>query len=342
MKEKIRYLIHGTGLIAEFHARAIREADGSELAGFAGRNAARLAELETKFGCPVWDSYETALRESDARAVSVATPSGLHLESVEAAAAAGKHVLCEKPLEVTTERIDRMIAVCAAAGVKLGCIFQLRQIPALAPIREALKAGRFGKVTFAGVFVPWWREQAYYDASSWHGRWSLDGGGALMNQAVHMVDLLCELFDVPDTVQAVASSLGHGIETEDAAVAALGWKNGMTGVVHATTSAWPGRAKRLEIFGTDGGVVLEDESLVQFRFRTELPEDAQIRYRFAPRDTHAAGAAAPGAMGHLLHAEAFRAFSRALIAGEEPACTGESARRSVALIERIYRSAGIR
>jgi predicted dehydrogenase len=202
-----------------------------------------------------------------------------------------------------------------------------------------LQEGRFGTVTHVGIHVPWWREQSYYDESSWHGKWDLDGGGALMNQAIHMIDLLLDLFPMPDTVKAVTSSAGHGIETEDAAVVALKWKNGTLGVIHGTTSAWPGSPRRLEIFGTEGAVVLTDDALTQYTFKRAKPEDTEILSTFGQRTETGAGASAPGAMTHDNHTECFKAFLGALEQGDISDTNALSARRSVALIEQIYASA---
>jgi predicted dehydrogenase len=335
--EKYRFVIQGTGLIASFHARTIQEIPNAQLVGFCGRTLEKAQKLAHEFNCPAYTSLDSALDNADI--LCIATASGLHIDGALAAAKRGKHALVEKPLEITTARIDQMIAAHGAAGTRLGCIFQLRHIPALQPIRKALQEGRFGTVTHVGIHVPWWREQSYYDESSWHGKWDLDGGGALMNQAIHMIDLLLDLFPMPDTVKAVTSSAGHGIETEDAAVVPLKWKNGTLGVIHGTTSAWPGNPRRLEIFGTEGAVVLTDDALTQYIFKKPHPEDAEILSAFGQRTGNGAGASAPGAMTHDNHTECFKAFLSALEQGDISDANALSARRSVALIEQIYASA---
>jgi UDP-N-acetyl-2-amino-2-deoxyglucuronate dehydrogenase len=332
--EKYRFVIQGTGLIAAFHARAIQELTNAQLVGFCGRTAEKAQKLADAFNCSAYTSLDRALDNADI--LCIATASGLHLEGAVAAARRGKHALVEKPLEITTARIDQMIAAHRASGTRLGCIFQLRHIPALQPIRKALQEGRFGTVTHVGVHVPWWREQAYYNESTWHGKWELDGGGALMNQAIHMIDLLLDLFPMPDTVKAVTSSVGHGIETEDAAVVALKWNNGMLGVIHGTTSAWPGNPRRLEIFGTEGAVVLTDNTLTQYAFKQTRPEDAEILSTFGGRTETGAGASAPGAMTHAYHTECFKAFIQALENNDFSDANALSARRSVALIQQVY------
>lgn len=332
-----RFVIHGTGLIAKFHARAIQDIPEAKLVGFCGRNIEKTQQLANEFNCAAYLSLDAALQHADI--LCIATASGLHLDGALAAAKMGKHALVEKPLEISTARIDQMITAHQASGTRLGCIFQLRHIPALQHIRAALREGRFGKVTHVGVHVPWWRDQAYYDDSSWHGKWHLDGGGALMNQAIHMIDILLDLFPMPDIVKAVISSAGHGIETEDAAVVGLKWKDGMLGLIHGTTSAWPGNPKRLEIFGTEGAVVLTDDKFAQYEFKKEKAEDAEVRKTFGLTHATAAGAAAPGAMTHDYHAECFKAFLHALEQGDTSNANALSARRSVDLIEQIYAQA---
>ena len=335
MKTKpYRFVIQGTGLIAEFHARAIQDIPTAQLVGFCGRNISKAIGLATEFNCAAFDAVETALQQADI--LCVATASALHLDGALAAAKLGKHALVEKPLEITTARIDQMIAAHQAAGTRLGCIFQLRHIPALEHIRTALKEGRFGKITNIGVHVPWWRDQSYYDDSTWHGKRELDGGGALMNQAIHMIDLMLDLFPMPDSVKAVTSSIGHGIETEDAAVVALKWKDGTVGMIHGTTSAWPGNPRRLEIFGTEGAIVMVDNAFAQYTFKHARPEDAEILKALGHVRETAAGAAAPGAMTHDLHTACFKDFIHALDQGDMSDANALSARPSVALIEQIY------
>ena len=335
--DKYRFVIQGTGLIAKFHARAIQEIPTAQLIGFCGRNISKAKELATEFNCAAFDSVETALQQADI--LCVATASALHLDGALVAAQMGRHALVEKPLEITTARIDQMIAAHQTAGTRLGCIFQLRHIPALKHIRSALTEGRFGKVTNIGIHVPWWRDQSYYDDSTWHGKRELDGGGALMNQAIHMIDLMLDLFPMPDTVKAVTSSIGHGIETEDAAVIALKWNDGAVGMIHGTTSAWPGNPRRLEIFGTEGAIVMVDNAFAQYTFKHAKPEDAEILKSLGHVSETAAGAAAPGAMTHDLHTACFKEFIHALEQGDMSDTNALSARRSVALIEQIYAQA---
>jgi predicted dehydrogenase len=338
-KRETGFAIIGTGMISKFHARAIREVPGARLVAVCGRERAKAEAFAAEFRCTAFDSLDALLACPGVDVVTVTTPSGAHLDASVAAAKAGKHVLCEKPLEITLERVDAMIAAHRQAGTRLGCTFQLRYMPALQPIRDALREGRFGTITYAGVYVPWWRTDEYYSGSPWHGKLALDGGGALMNQAIHMIDLLCDLLPPVEAVSAFTSSVGHpGIETEDAAAATLRFQGGAVGVIYGTTSSWPGQAKRLEITGTNGTAVLVEDALAVFEFRDKRAEDAALLARHG-RSGGAHGVSDPAAMTHALHAVCFRDFVACIETGQRFPVDGEAARKSVAIVRAIYESA---
>jgi predicted dehydrogenase len=337
-EKRIGFAIVGLGMISRFHARAIGELPNARLVAVCGRDLPRAVAFASEFGCEAFDSLDALLAHPDVGVLVIATPSGAHMEPAVAAARAGKHVLCEKPLDVTLPRVDAMIAAHREAGTRLGCTFQMRYMPALQPIRDALREGRFGTLTSAGAYVPWWRSEEYYAASSWHGTRQLDGGGALMNQAIHMIDLLCDLLPPVEAVSACLSSAGHPwIETEDAATAALRFQGGAVGVICGTTSSWPGQPKRLEITGTHGTAILVDDSLTVFEFRDKRPGDAELLAGNGGGAAH--GASNPAAMTHALHLACFKDFAASLETGEPFRISGESARRSVALIRAIYDAA---
>ena len=338
-KKAYGFAILGTGLISKFHARAVRDVPGAKLVAVCSRERARAEAFAAEFGCAAFDSLDAMLALPEVDILTITTPSGAHLDAAVAAAKAGKHVLCEKPLEITLERVDMMIGAHRAAGTQLGCTFQLRYMPVLQPIRDALLEGRFGKLTYVGVYVPWWRSDEYYFGSSWHGTQRLDGGGALMNQAIHMIDLLCDLLPPAESVSAFTSSVGHaGIETEDAAAAALRFQGGAVGVIYGTTSSWPGQSKRLEITGTHGTAILVEDRLTVFEFRDKRPRDAEVLERFGGA-AGAYGVSDPAAITYALHAACFSDFVDALGAGRPFRVNGVSARRPVALIRAIYEAA---
>ena len=336
------FAIVGAGMISKFHARAIGEIPGTRLVAVCDRERPRAETMAAEFGCQAFDSLDAVLAHPDVDILVIATPSGTHMEAAVAAAQAGKHVLCEKPLDVTLERVDAMIQAHRKAGTQLGGIFQIRYTRALQPIRDALRAGRFGTLTYAGVYVPWWRPGDYYSASLWHGTQKLDGGGALMNQAIHMIDLLCDIMPPIESVVACMSSVGHpGIETEDAATAALQFRGGAIGVIYGSTSSWPGQAKRLEISGTEGTAIFVDDHLTMFDFRDHRQEDCAALNlgEIGLSNTKAQGAANPSAMTHALHAECFKDFVQSLKIGKPFPIDGESARKPIAVIRAIYESA---
>lgn len=334
----IGFAILGTGMISKFHARAVRDVPGARMVAVCSRDRNRAELFAQEFGCAAYDRLEDMLTHPGVDVLVIATPSGAHMEAAVMAARAGKHVLCEKPLDVTLERVDAMIEAHRQAGTRLGCIFQIRYTPALEPLRAALREGRFGTLTYAGVYVPWWRSNEYYTESSWHGKQALDGGGALMNQAIHMIDLLCDLMPPVETVSGVTASIGHpGLETEDAATAALRFKGGAVGLIYGSTASWPGHPKRLEISGTRGTAIFLDDRLTVFEFADKRTEDAEVVAQHKDAG-NAHGASNPSAMTHGLHAVCFRDFIDSLKRGVPFKSDGESARRSVAVIRAIYES----
>ena len=310
-----RVLILGTGLISRFHQQAVEASDRLALVG------------RVPFRTGDW---RAALARRDVDFLVVATASGAHDAAVFAAAERRLPVLVEKPLAISTARIDAMAAACAATGTPLGCICQTRWAPAFQATLAAVKAGRLGRLTYARVAVPWWRDDAYYTASSWHGTREMDGGGALMNQSIHMIDWLTALMPPVEEVRGFAATLAHPMETEDTACAAIRFAGGALGAVYGATSAWPGRPKTLEIAGTRGTIVLRDHAVAEWALADGTP----------PPPSDAGGAAAHGAsrpdqLDGSLHRACFEAFADALDGGAPYPVDAAAARRSVDLIERI-------
>jgi len=330
--------IVGSGLIADFHARAIRDIPGVKLVACCDTVFAKAQKLADKYSIKAFESYEELLKLKEIDIVTIATPSGLHKEPTVAAAKAGKHVICEKPLDVTLERIDAMVESHNKSGTRLGGIFPYRFNDFMTPLRAAIKSGRFGVVTYAGVYVPWWRTDEYYK-DSWHGTWKLDGGGALMNQSIHMVDMLCDLMPPIESVQAFTATLGHPqIETEDTAVAVLRYTGGALGVIYGTTASYPGQFRRFEITGTKGTVINVENSITLWQFADERPEDKEIRQKFM-QIQGGGGVADPAAITHENHTRNFKAFLDSLETGNEFFISGPESRKAVSVILAIYKSA---
>jgi len=330
--------IIGAGLIADFHARAIADIANAKLVGCCDKIAERAEKLAEKYAVKAFGDYEEMVNSDEIDIVTIATPSGFHLEPAAAAAEAGKHVLCEKPVEITLERIDAMIEAHEKAGTRLGGIFPYRFNDSQKVLREAINSGRFGTISYAGIYVPWWRTDEYYK-DSWHGTWKLDGGGALMNQSIHMVDMLCDVMAPIESLQAFTGTIGHPqIETEDTTVAALRYTNGALGIIYGTTASYPGQFRRFEITGTKGTVVQLEDSFTVWQFADEKPEDEEIRAKFGGI-SGGGGVSDPAAITHDNHTRNFKAFLEALETGEDFWVDGAEARKAVEIILAIYKSA---
>jgi len=332
--------IVGTGMISNFHAKAIADAEGCHLVGATSRRVEPTQEFSAKYGCTPFESLEQMLAAPEIDAVSICSPSGAHLDAAIAAAKAGKHVVVEKPLEITTERCDQIIQACDQAGVKLAVTFQSRFHQSSILMKQAVEAGRFGTITMGDAYVKWYRSQEYYDSGAWRGTWDLDGGGALMNQAIHSVDLLLWLMGDVEEISAMTSTMTHErIEVEDVAVANLKFKSGALGVIEATTTAYPGALKRIEISGSQGSAVLEEEDLIQWDFADPTPDDERIRESMRGNTDSGGGAADPSAINHRGHTALFEEFASAVRENRPSALDGHEGRRSVEVIRAIYESA---
>lgn len=336
MSTQIGFGIVGAGMVANYHAQAIAPTPGARLAAICRADAARADETAADFGVPCEPDLEALLDRTDVDAVCLCTPSGLHAEQTLAAARAGKHVLVEKPMALRLADADAMIAACREAGVRLGVSFQRRTDPAIRELHDAIRAGELGRLVLGTASVPYFRPQSYYDSAAWRGTWSLDGGGALMNQGIHLVDLLLWLMGgEAEVVGATGGVVDHEIEVEDCVVAALRFSGGARGTLVATTAAAPGFPHRVEVYGTRGGAQIEGDGLV--RWEGEAP---RIRPR-APTSMGAGSGASPTGIGTLGHALIMRDFVDAIREGREPLVSGEEGRRSLALILDVYAAAGL-
>lgn len=332
--------IVGCGMIAKFHARAIADTAGLHLAAATSRRRASTEAFAQDFPCRVHDDVESLCHDPDVQMVAICTPSGAHLEPGLLAAAAGRHVVVEKPLEVTVERCQQLIEACDRAGVVLSTIFPSRFHSASQQVKRAVDQGRFGRLTMGDAYVKWYRTQQYYDSGAWRGTWALDGGGALMNQAIHSVDLLLWLMGPVEQVMAHTATLAHErIEVEDVATATLKFRSGALGVIQASTAVYPGMLKRIEIHGDQGSAVIEEEDLKVWKFAQEQATDAAILAELTGRTTTGGGAADPAAIGHHGHALQYADIVRAIDTGTSPLIDGPAGSKSVELIAAIYQSA---
>jgi len=329
--------IIGAGLIADFHARAINSLPNANLAGICGTNQQKVNALAKKYNCRAYMDYEELLKSTDIDIVTIATPSGAHMEPSVMAAIHGKHVICEKPLDISLERIDRMIDAHEKAGTKLGGIFNYRYNNSLSHIKKAVDDGRFGTITCASVYVPWWRPESYY-SGSWHGTKKLDGGGALMNQGIHMIDILQHLMGPVESLQAYTATLAHNIEVEDTAVCILRFKRGPLGMIYGTTASFPGQFRRLEITGTKGTVIQVENSFRVWQFSEPQDVDKEIVSESGIIEG-GGGVSDPAAIPFEPHAKNISAFISSVGTGKPFEIDGREARKAVEIILAVYKSA---
>lgn len=342
MPDQLGFAIVGCGMIARFHARAIAEIPQARVAALVSRTPANGQKLieETKVpACPVFATVEEAIEAPGVDGVIITTPSGAHLEPALASAAAGKHVVVEKPLEITGERCERIIEACDRHRVKLCTIFPSRFADSNMTLKAAVDAGKFGRLTLGEASNKWWRSQAYYDEGGWKGTLALDGGGALMNQAIHNVDLLLWMMGPATHVSGLTATLAHErIEVEDTAVAAIRFKSGALGVLMATTSVHPGYPKQIAIHGDKGSAVIEQEDVLKWDFSPATPEDDEVKRRFAAKVGASGGAADPKAISHEGHRRQLADFVDAIRGNRQPKVDGREGKRAVDLICAIYES----
>lgn len=337
----IGFGIIGCGMIAKFHARAIADA-GAKLVACYNRSPGPAAALAAETGCRAYTDLDALLADPAVQVVTIATPSGAHLEPALAAAAAGKHIIVEKPLEITLDRCDQLIAACRRAGVILSTTFPSRFHAPSREIKQAIDAGRFGRLTLGDAYVKWYRTQQYYDSGAWRGTWKLDGGGALMNQAIHSIDLLLWFMGPAVEVSAHTATLAHErIAVEDVAVASIRFANGALGTIEGSTAVWPGALKRIEIHGVQGTAIMEEEDIKEWRFAAETPADEALRQRLSHKTKTGGGASDPKAIGHHGHTAQFLDVMGAIQEQRPPLIDGAEGRRAVELILAIYQAAEI-
>ena len=328
----------GTGSIADFHAWAMAQVDGANLRAVYSRDPAKAEAFAAKHGTKAEPSLAALLARPDVAVICVTTPSGAHEEVAVAALQAGKHVLCEKPLEISTERIDRMIAAAQQNGRWLGAVLPARFGDGARALKSAVEQERFGRLTLCSAYVKWWRTEEYYRSGKWRGSWALDGGGALMNQGIHAVDLLQWLAGLPVQVSAFAATLGHKIEVEDTLTASLRFEHGALGTIECATSCAPGAPRRIELCGTKGSAVLEDDRVIRWKFSETLPHDEALRQGQSLKPENS-GAADPRAIGVEGHQRVIADMVDAVCANRAPRIDGLEGRKAVALIESIYAAA---
>ncbi|MGC4191176.1 MAG: Gfo/Idh/MocA family oxidoreductase [Thermomicrobiales bacterium] len=335
MSRQIGVGLVGAGVIGSVHAEALSGVPNARLLAVAEPREAAGRDLATKYGIDWTSSYLDLLNRDDVEVVILGTPSGMHPDQAILAAQHGKHIITEKPMAITAEGATRMIDAAAQAGVHLAVIFQNRLSPDIFRVRRAIEAGALGKLVLGQGYVHWHRTQEYYDANGgWRGTWALDGGGALMNQSIHTVDLLQFLMGGATAVQAMAATLTHDIETEDTAAAALSFRGGALGTIGVTTSTDKDRPVHIEIVGDQGKAVFDGNALVSWESEFALSDDLltdQDRELVRGWSTNEGFGGA--------HRRQQQAIFNALERGDTPPFPGSEARKAVDIILGIYESA---
>ena len=333
--QKLCFGIIGAGYIAHVHSRAIQQAGNAELVAVYGRDEKRTGDFAARYGIKAYADLDTFLSCKDIDAITIATASGTHLDIGAQAARKNKHVLCEKPLEVTSLRAENLIAVCAKHNVQLGVFFQARFDECTQLTKEAVSNGRLGKILLASCQMRWFRTQKYYDSAAWRGTWSLDGG-CLMNQGIHTIDLLLYLVGNPVVVSALQGPVTHQrIEVEDNLCAAVRFQNGAIGTIEASTSCSPGFPRRIEISGEKGTIGIEGNRIVRWEFDEMQPEDRDI---MTTGETSAGGAADPTAIDVTSHRLVVEDFVRSLQENRTPFVDGDEGKRAVDFVCAVYDS----
>jgi predicted dehydrogenase len=327
----VRFAVVGCGAIAPFHVEAIQRTDGASLVAVASRQPEQARSFAEARGIGWSDGLDSILRRPDVDVVSICTPSGLHAEMAIALMRAGKHVVVEKPLATTLEQADAMLEASRQTGRTLAVISQLRFAPDVQEVREAVTGGRLGRLLLADLSMKYHRSQQYYDSAGWRGTWGMDGGGALMNQGIHGIDLLAWLAGTPRTIYGFARTLARRIEVEDTAVAVAELEGGCLATITGTTSVTPGFPRRLSLHGERGTIVLEETRVVTWEIEGE-PE----------RPVTAAGAPGAARVPTAVGQEEFTAQYRAVVAslreGRAPPVSAEEARKALATVLAIYES----
>ena len=313
----------GAGNISDTHARAALAA-GLQIAGVYGDNHGKARQLAERYGAAAFSTLDALLAHPSLEVVIIGSPSGCHAQQAIAAARSGRHVLVEKPLDISTARIDRLLKEVTRAGVVCGVCFQDRLKPAVVDIKRRIDAEEIGTLLLATGEVKWFRPPEYYSTSRWRGTWAFDGGGALMNQGIHTVDLMLYLLGEIRSVSGLISTRFHEIEAEDTATVLVEFVNGAHGTLDVTTAAYPGAPRRLRITGSKGSLWLEGDQLL----------DAS-----AVRDSVPENAVSATVSDASAHQRIIEDFVDAIRGGRRPICDGADGRRSVAVVEAVYRSA---
>jgi len=329
--DKIGVGVIGYGSITPFHIRSIVELENCHLIAVQSSNAEKRTTIQEKYGVPCFATYQELISLEQIQLIIICTPSGFHLEPALSAMKAGKHVVVEKPLEISTARCEKMIEASIESEVSLTCIFQNRFAPDYLKIKEAISAGKLGKLLLGNAYIKWKRDQNYYDSSPWRGTLKGDGGAVLINQGIHTIDLLMDLMGNAKTVSGSIRTLTHNIEGEDVAIANLEFESGALGTIEGSTSLYRAFPEKIEIHGEKGSIIMEGGKITHWN--TE--EDGKLEIK---AEKSISGADDPLAIDNTLHKKQLGEIVNSMRQGKTPPVAAKEAMQSVAIIEAIYKS----
>ncbi|MEA4888664.1 MAG: Gfo/Idh/MocA family oxidoreductase [Clostridiaceae bacterium] len=332
MKRTVNFAIIGCGMISRFHIKAIQAIDDAKLVGVYDQFSEFSQKTAREYQTKAYDTYESLLADRKIDAVSICTPSGLHAEQSLQAIQAGKHVLIEKPIALCLEDSDKISALAREKGVLVGVVSQLRFSRAVKTMKQAIQEGVLGKIVSADLYMKYFRSQQYYDQNPWRGTWAMDGGGALMNQGIHGVDLLRYIMGPLKSISACAGTLTRHIEVEDTLAAVVEYANGALGVIQAMTSVYPGYPRRLEINGERGTIILEEDTLVKWAVEGQpsCVKDEDATRRKSHND--------PGEIGVDGHIEQYKNFISAVQGDAALLIDDLEGRKTLEIIMKAYES----
>ena len=338
--DKLKWGIIGCGVIAPWHADSVRDSEYADLVAVCDSDQEKGKAFAEQHGdAAFYADYRQMLREGGLDVVSICTPSGLHSEMTIAAAEAGVHVLCEKPMAITVPQMDAMMEAVEKAGTKLEVIFQRRTYKMTQIVRDAIQSGVLGQMTLGDAYLKYYRSPAYYESADWRATWALDGGGALMNQGVHGIDVLVWVMGDVESVYAKAEAKVRDIEVEDTCAAVVTFKSGAFGVIEGTTSSNPGEPTTFHFHGEKGTIILNDKGIVKWA----VAEDKSVVAQNDPEKcvTRASQSATsdPKSIGRAGHLAQVNDLCQAIQEDRDPMITAASARKAVELILGIYESA---
>ena len=339
MADEVGFAVVGLGM-GKHHCRSIISGKGAKLIAICDLDEERLSKGKEDYNCRTYVSFDEMLNDPEIACVNIAVPSGMHSDMGIQAIEAGKHIIVEKPADIKPEKIDLLREAGEKKGVKIGCIFQARLDPLNIAVRDAIQGGRLGKLIGIHGHLPWYRKQSYYegDHGSWKGTWDLDGGGSLMNQGVHTVDLIQWLGGRVSEVSGMFGVFGHEIEAEDQTVALLRFENGALGTIYTTTCCYPGYDQLITIYGTKGSIRKDASKLLAWRIQgdNEEEEEKEMLAKFVPKDKEQGISADPMAVSSDGHTQFVEDMAKAITEDRDPMIGLDSAKHAVEIITSIF------